>query len=237
MKNNKKLILAGIGAIVLIFLLFGTGGGNNESNSTPEVKEELILKAAQTEIKGDLHGCYEVFDKNYKVKFATKSYEDDVINVELKRTSKELPYDRKNVVIFPEADESSAENCAGFGIEIINIDGDVIDKKSANATPYSWDDMTAALHLLTDETATIAFHFEDLSEAVSFRITSLVQPNEERQTSVGSEVNALLDIVDEASKLDDDEDLREAQKEAKEALEMLDKTMELTGKMLNMLEE
>jgi len=57
MKNNKKLILAGIGAIVLIFLLFGTGGGNNERNSTPEVKEELILKAAQTEIKGDLHGC------------------------------------------------------------------------------------------------------------------------------------------------------------------------------------
>lgn len=126
MSKKKKYILIGIGVIILIGLL-STIGGNDKSEEQQEQKE-LILKAAQTEIKGDLKGCYEVVDKDYKVKFAQKSYENDVITVELKRTNKELPYKRDNVVIFPEADESSAEYCAGFGIEILNVDGDVIDK-------------------------------------------------------------------------------------------------------------
>ena len=92
--------------------------------------------------------------------------------VELKRTSKDLPYDRKNVVIFDDAKKSSAEFCAGFGSELLDENGDVIEKQNANSTPYSWDEMTAALQLLEDETPTIAFHMEDLSKAVSFRITS-----------------------------------------------------------------
>ncbi len=162
-------------------LLCSCGGGSSSSSNAEEAPQEHILKAAQTEIKGDLKGCYELVDKNYKVKFAKKSYESDVVTVELKRTSKDLPYDRKNVVIFPEGKESSAEFCAGFGIEILDENGDVIEKQNANSNPYSWDEMTAALQLLEDETTTIAFYMEDLSKAVSFRITSLVQPNEERK--------------------------------------------------------
>ena len=234
MSNKKKLILIGVGVIILISLLSNIGGN---SDSTPqEPREELILKAAQTEIKGDLKGCYEIVDKNYKVKFGQKSYENDVVTIELKRISKDLPYDRKNVVIFPEAEESLAENCAGFGIEILNIEGDVIDKKSANSTPYSWDEMTAALQLLPDETTTIAFHFDDLSEASSFRITSLIQPNEKIKTTIEKEAETLIDIAKEASKLSSDIETEEALEDAKEALELLDETMELTGKMLNILE-
>lgn len=177
MNSKTRYILSGVA--VAAVLLSGCG----KSGSTDKSPKEVVLKAAQTEIKGELKGCYEVVDKKYKVKFAERSYDDDVVTVELKRTSKALPYDRKNVVIFPEADKSSAENCAGFGIEILDADGDVIDKINAKATPYSWDEMTAALQLLADETATIAFHFDDLSEAVSFRVTSLVQNNEERNTT------------------------------------------------------
>lgn len=177
MNSKTRYILSGVA--VAAVLLSGCG----KNGSTDKSPKEVVLKAAQTEIKGELKGCYEVVDKKYKVKFAERSYDDDVVTVELKRTSKALPYDRKNVVIFPEADKSSAENCAGFGIEILDADGDVIDKINAKATPYSWDEMTAALQLLADETATIAFHFDDLSEAVSFRVTSLVQNNEERNTT------------------------------------------------------
>lgn len=202
--------------------------GSGNSNEVAESAKEVILKAAQTEIKGDLKGCYEVVDKNYKVKFAKKSYEDDVVTVELKRTSQDLPYDRKNVVIFPEGKESSAENCAGFGIEILDENGDVIEKQNANSTPYSWDEMTAALQLLPDETTTIAFHMEDLSKAVSFRVISLVQPNEERKTALESEVDALTDLAKEAAALADDEDLKKAQKDA-------EKAMEVAGKMLDAL--
>lgn len=224
MSNKKKYILIGIGVVVLISL-FSNLGGNDDTTSSPQEPKELVIKAAQTEIKGDLKGCYEVVDKNYRVKFARQSYENDVVTVELLRTSKELPYDRKNVVIFPEADESSAENCAGFGIEILDAYGDVIGKVNANSTPYSWDEMTAALQLLPDETATIAFHIEDLSEAVSFRVTSMVAKNEERRTSLGKEVGTLADemnsLVDEMT----DDDAFEA---AKEAIEVSKDLMEVS---------
>ena len=219
-----RLFIISLAAMILASCSCGSGN----SHEVAESAKEVILKAAQTEIKGDLKGCYEVVDKNYKVKFAKKSYEDDVVTVELKRTSQDLPYDRKNVVIFPEGKESSAENCAGFGIEILDENGDVIEKQNANSTPYSWDEMTAALQLLPDETTTIAFHMEDLSKAVSFRVISLVQPNEERKTALESEVDALTDLAKEAAALADDEDLKKAQKDA-------EKAMEVAGKMLDAL--
>lgn len=208
-------------------LLCSCGGGSSSSSNAEEAPQEHILKAAQTEIKGDLKGCYELVDKNYKVKFAKKSYESDVVTVELKRTSKDLPYDRKNVVIFPEGKESSAEFCAGFGIEILDENGDVIEKQNANSTPYSWDEMTAALQLLEDETTTIAFHMEDLSKAVSFRITSLVQPNEERKTAMGD----LVEAAKAASEMSKDADIEDAEK----AIETAGKAMDAASKMLDAL--
>lgn len=231
MSNKKKIILIGIGVVVLISLFSNIGG--NEETTTQEPKE-LIIKAAQTAIKGDLKGCYEVVDKNYRVKFAQKSYESDIVTVELLRTSQQLPYDRKNVVIYPEADESSAENCAGFGIEILDAYGDVIEKINANATPYSWDEMTAALQLLPEETTTIAFHLDDLSEAVSFRVTSLVTKNEERRTSSEKGNKSSLDkevddFVDEVNSIvddmTDDEDLKDAAKALDASVEMMNATM------------
>ena len=243
MSNKKKYILIGIGVFLLISLLSSMCSGGSEKVAP----KELILKPAQTEIKGDLKGCYEVVDKNYKVKFATKSYENDVITVELKRTAEPLPYDRKNVVIFPEASKSTAENCAGFGVEILNADGDVIDKKNANATPYSWDEMTTALQLLTDDTATIQFHFDNLNEAASFRVTSIVMENEELKAAQAkaeakakkgddSLIESLTGLAKEAAKLDnDDDDLEDLEKEAEIALKAADKTLELAGKMLDVL--
>lgn len=251
MSNKKKYILIGIGVVLLISLLSSMCSGGSEKVAP----KELILKPAQTEIKGDLKGCYEVVDKNYKVKFATKSYENDVITVELKRTAEPLPYDRKNVVIFPEASKSTAENCAGFGVEILNADGDVIDKKNANATPYSWDEMTTALQLLTDDTATIQFHFDNLNEAASFRVTSIVMENEELKAAQAkaeakakaeaeakakegddSLIESLTDLAKETAKLDyDDDDLEVLEKEAELALKAADKTLQLAGKMLDVL--
>ena len=243
MSNKKKYILIGIGVFLLISLLSSMCSGGSEKVAP----KELILKPAQTEIKGDLKGCYEVVDKNYKVKFATKSYENDVITVELKRTTEPLPYDRKNVVIFPEASKSTAENCAGFGVEILNADGDVIDKKNANATPYSWDEMTTALQLLTDDTATIQFHFDNLNEAASFRVTSIVMANEELKAAQAkaeakaekgddSLIESLTGLAKEAAKLDyDDDDLEDLEKEAELALKAADKTLQLAGKMLDVL--
>ena len=204
--------------LFIMMLVVSTMTSCGESTGETSKVKEVILRATQTKIKGDLKGCYEVVDKDYKVKFATKSYEDDLVTVELKRTSKNLPYDRKDVTIFPEAEESSANNCAGFGIEILNADGDVIDKKSANANPYSWDEMTEALQLLQDETTTIRFYFDNLSEATSFRVTSLVQKNDKRKTA-----------LEEAAKT-----AKEASKKAKDADDDYDKAFKAAGQLLEM---
>ena len=232
MEKNKKYTLTSIGVIILFALVSCMGGSDNKA--AKEAKE-LVLKADDTEIRGDLKDCYEVVDKNYKVKFAEKSYEDDIITVELKRISEELPYDRDNVVIFPEADKSSAEYCAGFGIDILNADGDVIDKINAKANPYSWDEMTTALQLLPDETTTIAFHFDDLSEATSFIIRSEVQKNKKRKTTHSKDVNSVVDLAKKAAELSEDADLKEAQKDAEKALKATGEALEVAGKMLDLL--
>lgn len=231
MSKTKKYILWGVGIFILLSLISNMGGCEDSATSSEE-KKELILKAAQDKVKGDLKECYKVVDKDYRVKFAKKSYENDVITVELERTSASLPYSREDVVIYPEADESSANYCAGFGIEILDANGDVIDKKNAKETPYSWDEMTAALQLLPEETTTIQFHFNNLSDAVSFRITSIVTKNEERKSSIKSSVNTLLDAAEEAANSSNyDADLKNAEK----ALEAAGKAMEASGKMLDAL--
>ena len=210
-------------------LLCSCGGGSSSSSesNTEEAPKEHILKAAQTEIKGDLKGCYELVDKNYKIK--PTEYRNEIL-VELKRTSKDLPYDRKNVVIFDDAKKSSAEFCAGFGFELLDENGDVIYKHDATRESYVDDkDLTAALQLLPDETTTIRYRLEDedIVGAVSIRILSIVQPNEERKTAMGD----LVEAAKAASDMSKDADIEDAEK----AIETAGKAMDAASKMLDAL--
>lgn len=208
-------------------LLCSCGGGSSSSSNAEEAPKEHILKAAQTEIKGDLKGCYELVDKNYKIK--PTEYRNEIL-VELKRTSKDLPYDRKNVVIFDDAKKSSAEFCAGFGFELLDENGDVIYKHDATRESYVDDkDLTAALQLLPDETTTIRYRLEDedIVGAVSIRILSIVQPNEERKTAMGS----LVDATKSAAEISDAdvEDAEKAMKVASEAMDAATKMLDALG--------
>lgn len=205
-------------ALTLATLLFtGCGGGSNNSENKSDTSADHIIKATQTAIKGDLKGCFEVVDKDYKVKESRRTWE---VTVELKRTAQELPYDRKDVAIYPEAKESAKSMLAGLGIELLDADGNVIDKKAANATPYSWDEMTAAIQLLPEETTTVKYVFyDDISSATGFRITSIVEKNDK---------NSLSEITDI-------EDAEKAFEAAGKAIETVDKAMETTGKMMEAL--
>lgn len=192
------------------------GGGNNKDNSS----NEPVLKASQTELKGDLKGCYEVVDKNYKL--TTDGYGYDLV-IELKRTSKELPCDRKNIVNYGDAEESKADFCGGFGLEVLDENGDVIDKCSAKS-PYSRDEIDVALQLLPDETTTIRFclYEKEVTNATSFRISSLVEENNKRKTAA----DELIDVVSKSAKeLGNDLET----KETKEALETAGKMLDVLG--------
>ena len=256
MNKKVKYLLIGVGVVLLIsiFSSIGSCGSSSEEyndwymeeeSSTPKEHKDIVLTVAQTEVKGDLKGCYEVVEKNYRVKHPNSS-SSEVISVELKRTNKELPYDRDDVVIYPEAEESSANYCAGFGIEILDEYGDVIEKKSPSSNPYSWDEMTAMLHLTPEDTATLEFRFYDdiPEEATSLRITSIVQRNEKKksvastrddddddddESSLGDVLNKSIEMAEKS--IYEDTDFKQLKKDAETVLDLADKTLDLMDKL------
>lgn len=207
--SKKQLIWSGIGVFVVICLLFSLCGGGDESVQ-PEPKKDVILTVDQTEVKGELKGCFEVVDRNYKVKFAEYGIGDDHLMVELKRTDAELPYDRNSVVNFYDAEDHDTKHCAGFGIEILDADKNVIAKKTAKEVKYGQgESINEVLRLLSGDTGSIEFDIRDLDKAASFRITSTLEPNTayaERQEELKKEA------AEEAA-----EAAREAAEEAKAA--------------------
>lgn len=234
MSKKKKYWLIGIG-VFLFLCIVSNMGGEDSSESTNDITPQII-KPAQTEIKGDLKGCYSVVEKEYKV---TYDY-GRVVIVELMRTSKETPFDRKDVTVYPEAKESLKSMCAGFGMELLDEEGNVIDKLTANHNPYSWNEVKEVLQLLPEETSTIQFKFyDDISSAVSFRITSMVEKNEHKNSSLGKAVEKAVKTASELSDekgSDKSDDLKKASEAMDAAVDMID-AMNSALKVMEKLEK
>ena len=215
-------------ALSIIAFAFASCGGNSsnseKASESETAQKEHVVKPAQTEIKGDLKGYFEAVDKETPI---TKDMSANVISVEIKRTEKELPFDRKDVTIFPEADDSEKSYVAGFGIEVLDDKDNVIAKVEANSTPYSWDEMKASLQTLPGETATIKFRFyDDLSKASSYRILSTLEKNEKKEKEK-SKADKLLDkavdkAVEKADEIEEDiETAKEVVGVAKDIIDLL----------------
>ena len=215
-------------ALTIIAFAFASCGGNSsnseKASESETAQKEHVVKPTQTEIKGDLKGYFEAVDKETPI---TKDMSANVISVEIKRTEKELPFDRKDVTIFPEADDSEKSYVAGFGIEVLDDKDNVIAKVEANSTPYSWDEMKASLQTLPGETATIKFHFyDDLSKASSYRILSTLEKNEKKEKEK-SKADKLLDkavdkAVEKADEIEEDiETAKEVVGVAKDIIDLL----------------
>lgn len=215
-------------ALTIIAFAFASCGGNSsnseKASESETAQKEHVVKPTQTEIKGDLKGYFEAVDKETPI---TKDMSANVISVEIKRTEKELPFDRKDVTIFPEADDSEKSYVAGFGIEVLDDKDNVIAKAEANSTPYSWDEMKASLQTLPGETATIKFHFyDDLSKASSYRILSTLEKNEKKEKEK-SKADKLLDkavdkAVEKADEIEEDiETAKEVVGVAKDIIDLL----------------
>jgi hypothetical protein len=74
-----------------------------------------------------------------------------------------------------------------------------------------------------------------LSKGATFRVLSLVQANDKRNSDLENEIDALGDMAKKASELADDADLEKAAKDAEAALEVATKSMEAAGKMMEAL--
>lgn len=212
--DKKKYLLIGI-AVVIIIALMATmcGGGDNEEAN--EAKEGI--KPIQTEVKGDLKDYFEVVDKNCKLK--PNKYLSSIV-VELRRIGGELPFSITDVEAFNTNNEPTADYYAGFGIELLNADGEIIAKQPATMFPYSENEIMEALRLQPGETTTIEINIEatekDFKNAVNYRITSALQDNRKKRE----------ELKNNSGKSDSNSD------DIDKTLEQTEKALELAGKIL-----
>lgn len=162
-------------------------------------KKESVVKPEITEVKGDLKGCYEVVEKDYKIR---KDGINLGINVELKRTSKELPFDASaGEFSYGRLDNGNGKEVkVGFGIELLDENNDIVE--SIKAGEYGWygvdtDNITDLMKLGAGETSTLTIKVKGENSPVKFRILTNVQEStyepSERTGSVSSNISSDTD--------------------------------------------
>lgn len=161
MKNLKYFTLA------LMAIFFASCGSSSED------EESIVLTPATTNIKGYLGQFYDVVYKDYTIN-------DDILTIEIERNDNELPFNIKGVKPYGYYGQGITAH-AGFGIEILNETGDVIEKKAATASMYYSDDIKEALNLRAGETGTIRLfiYFHGDVKPAEFRLTSAYEEVEE----------------------------------------------------------
>lgn len=196
-------ILALIAILSSGMALVGCGDKNKKTES-----EEVTLKLTpeSTEISGDMMSCFEIIDREYSVKM--EEILGGIITVELTRTDMDLPFSLDEADIEHFGVISSAENIqVGFGIELLDKDGNILDKTSANegglAGPYSTEECVALVKLKPGQKGSIRFRVsEDAKDAVKFRITSAYVHNDGSSYSDNSDEVEVIDITDDDSDSD-----------------------------------
>ena len=104
--------------VITMTIFLASCGGNKSSDDS----EEIILKPAETEIAGDMEGCFTVVDKDYKAKvtedfFCEKEY---IITAQVERTDQELPFELngRKLMAYDIVEEVGVSGVrVGFGIE------------------------------------------------------------------------------------------------------------------------
>lgn len=193
MKSFKYLTIA------FVAICLASCGGKKNSEET----EEIVLTPETTQIKGDLGDYFEVVEKEYTV---TDGF-GDMVSIEVERTYTDYSFDLKGVEPYGTYGKGVTGN-AGFGIEILDEKGNVIEKVAATASGlggmYSSDDMKEALKLKAGETGTVrwSFHFDSDKKPAKFRLTSAYE--EVDSSDWDSDSSSSSD--DESSSSDDDDD-------------------------------
>lgn len=171
-------------AIMAVCLAACGGKKNSESTDEEEVKKEpIVLNPETTKIKGDLGDYFEVVEKEYTT--------DGIVSVEVKRTDVAFSFNLDGVEPYGYSGQSVKGN-AGFGIEVLDENGNVIEKAAATTGGlggmYSHDDMKEALKLKAGETATVRWSLSLRSDQkpVKFRLTSAYEAKDNSSSSSSS---------------------------------------------------
>lgn len=169
-----KKIFSAMFALVAVVLLSACGGKKDNSD-----KSEYILKPVETEVGGDMDGCFKVVDKEYKVTEGIFS----VITIEVERLDKELPFKLNGRELWSFSMMGAGSNVqVGFGIEFLDKDGNVVEKtdpaEGGMGGPYDADECVTLAKLKPGKKATIRFSVRgNLDEIVGFRLSSAYKEN------------------------------------------------------------
>ena len=175
MKKTFNVWAIGILALGLV----SCGGKKDAENA------EIVLSPETTHIKGDLGDYFEVVDREYTL---TDGFSGKIVSVEVKRTDADYAFDIAGVSPMGTYGQGVTAN-AGFGIEILDDNGNVIQKSAATASGfggmYSSDDMKEALALKPGETATVRWSLglDNDDKPAKFRLSSAYQQNTSADSS------------------------------------------------------
>lgn len=191
-------------AVIAMAICFASCGGKKGSNES----EEIVVKPIETEVSGDMEGCFTVVDKEYK---ATGDWGDGIITVQIERTDEDLPFELNGRELWTFGTSGAADHVkVGFGIEFLDEDENVLEKVSANASglsaSYSPDEAIELVKLKPGKKGSI--RFTAVKGAVSFRISSAYEEGE----GWGSDSSSISssddddDVIDDDDNDDDDDD-------------------------------
>lgn len=194
--------------IAASFALVACGGEEKkeEGSSSSKKQVEVKIKPTTTAVSGLMSGCFEVVDREYKLKGDSWGLGGEVI-VTIKRTDKALPFDvNGEVVAYGTCCTDRDYITVGFGCEFYDADGDIVEKKDFDYL-YSHEESVNIVRLPEGETATITYSLyanaEELEKITSFKVTSSYANN--KATGSGSDDEDILSAaVSKASNIYDD---------------------------------
>lgn len=155
-------------------------GALSSCGGSKKADDPYKLTPETTSIKGGLSDYYEVVDKEYSTTENYLTMMDNIhtiVSVEIRRNDKPFDFDSETTKPMGTLSAGMTGN-AGFGIEILDESGNVINKSAATngglGGMYSDADMKEALNLKPGETSTVRWqiNFAKDDKPAKFRLTS-----------------------------------------------------------------
>ena len=213
----KKTFTIMLSALCCTALLTACGGNSSsESSEESTGMEPIEVKLESTSINGKLGKAFDVVEKTYKI---TEGDYGPEISVTIKRNDSKPKVNFDDLVNRYSAFNSSKPLIGDFKVEFLDESGNKID--DADLSGDSFDSLISMVE--GDETSiTFTCTGDDLSEAKSFRVISIVKDNDNAKDKKGKTSTG-------------DDDLDEAINTAKESAEAAGKVLDAASSAIDAL--
>jgi len=188
-----KKIFLGIFMLCVTAFVVSCGNKSNKDTQSEETitevdslsisaqsdKGSLSLKPKTTKVKGELGFCYDVLEKEYVL--VDNDGQTALLTVELKMNDNGIPFNPTLADTYAKYEEGGYI-AVGFGIEITNAEGIVVDETFAGSrgkdTPQYAEDGIKLVNMQPGQTGTLRFiihNVKDINDGCTFTLTSVFE--------------------------------------------------------------